>query len=201
MLRHDIAPAHSPVISQAVEATQRWSSALACALASFTTEEVFLDRVSGALLFGPQPDLAPLAFTYVVFAAARTDTLRRFETERRVAVAQPYRDVLACANGVRSRAIQLFGIPSPTHAATGLLDDWLFQPLQLESAQQSWRLSYRPLHDEFMIGSLFRSATENGGLFCCNGRYLECSNESLIYYDTLDDVVTTALERWERSAA
>ena len=201
MLRHDVGSVDSAAVDKVVDDTARWSSSLANALASFTNGQVYRDTVSGALLFGPQPEIAPLAFTYAVFAAGEGPTLRLFEAKRNVAVHQPYRKILLYANGVRSRAIQLFGIPSAQNAATGLIDDWLFQPLQLESAQQGWRFTYRPLCDEFMIGSMFVSSTENSGLFCCDDLYVECSKDGgLVHYETLDDAVEAALRR-DRNAA
>jgi hypothetical protein len=201
MLRYDVTRVHPRDANQVVEDTARWSPCLAAVLANFPSKDVFRDGVSGAVLFGPQPQVAPLAFEYVVFGAAQRNTLQLFEAARRVTVPQRYREVLLYANGLRSHAIHLFGIPSPANASTGMLDHWLFQPLQLEAAQHSWRLAYRPLQDEFMMGSLFRSAAENGGLFYCGGAFTECFNGNLIHYDTLDDAVETALARWRANAA
>jgi hypothetical protein len=198
MLEHAIAPIVELELRQTLDATMAWCPVLATTLARIPHGHVYRDAISGALLFEPQPDIAPLAFQYVLFPAAEEEILSQFQSARHISVPQPYRNVLLHANGLQASAIQLFGVPSSRNAATGLLEDWLFQPLQLELAQRAWRLKLGPLSDQFMVGSLYLSPAQNSSLLLSAlETYCECDGHGdvIAYYPSLNDVMESALER------
>jgi hypothetical protein len=128
------------------------------------------DANTGAALISHRPAIGAEAFACVLFPGITPDALIRYEAAQRLLhrdfeIPEIYKSVLLRLNGAVVFGMHLFGVPLTMVDAPPLLDRSSCQPLDLGTANTSWRKRYAPRPSQFQFGSAPYSKEENTAHF------------------------------------
>lgn len=137
----------------------------------FAGGDSWIDPTSGAALLSPRPAIAPEAYACVMFPGVSPKDIARYEEVRRSTDRQPldipevYKNVLLRLNGATLFRMTLFGLPTGMCQDPPMLDRSARQPLDLGTANSSWRKPYAPRPSQFQFGSGPYAHEENTAYF------------------------------------
>ena len=133
--------------------------------------DVNLEPETGALRLSHRPKVGAEAYACVLYPGVDTNLIDRYERIHRARIVDYldipllYRNLLTRLNGADLFGIALYGIPLSMAQDPPLLNRSVQQPLDVSTANETWRLEYRVPRSNFYFGGGPHSSQENRGYF------------------------------------
>ncbi len=160
---------------------------------AYTKKEYHFDK-AGTIQLVKNPDFEE-AYFINIFAPATEVYFANFDKRHTFEIPEPILEFLRFANGFYFCDFNIYGLtPSMYESETGLLDRSIIQPLDLGTANDSWKKEYN--QEGFHFGSRYYDDERNCGYFLTNGKinsYLingEIVGTWSNFYDFLNDELT-----------
>ena len=122
-------------------------------------------ELSASIVAYHDPSRAPEYYALELWPGLTEATIRGYETRVAVEFADAYREFLLQVNGATIGGLSVMGIPPSLLRDPPVLDRRTRQPLDIATANHSWRHNYAANPDHLHFAGLEWSAKENAGLF------------------------------------
>jgi hypothetical protein len=161
---------------------------------------------TGSLRLSHRPEIGTEAYACVLYPGLGFDVIDRYEGVHRARLSSYldippfYRDFLTRLNGAYLFDIALFGVPPSMAQNPPLLDRSALQPLDVCTANDTWRLEYRVARSNFYFASGSHSSTESVGYFLTPDNRVEAylvGEKKIGEWAGMDVFLTEEVERAE----
>jgi hypothetical protein len=146
-------------------------SPLRSVIERLASSDADVEPATGALRLSHRPDIGADAYSCVLYPGLGLDVIDRYEAIHRerlpvyLDIPPFYKNLLSRMNGAYLFSTALFGIPQSMAQNPPSLDRSVLRPLDVSTANHTWRLEYRVSHRNFYFASGSHSSNENVGYF------------------------------------
>ena len=196
----------NPAIKRFLQTIGDDLSPLRCVIERLAASDANVEPLTGSLRLSHRPEIGTEAYACVLYPGVGFDVIDRYERVQRarlssyVDIPPFYKNLLTRMNGAYLFNMALFGVPPSMAQNPPLLDRSTLQPLDVCSANDTWRLDYRVARSNFYFASGSHSSTENVGYFLTPDNRVEAylvGEKKIGEWAGMDVFLTEEVERAE----